>query len=157
MILLMTNPLRSAANSGRLEAAFAGLDFLVAVDFYINETTRFANIILPTPSAAEQENYEFGLYHLSVRNVDKSSWAAVPPPIGAKPAWEVLLRLGAIFMGAHALTTTGIDDRVFRQIAASAIKEGGPWTGLTVEEAVTKCDDAAGPERVIDLLIRVGS
>jgi anaerobic selenocysteine-containing dehydrogenase len=157
MILLMTNPLRSAANSGRLEAAFAGLDFLVAVDFYINETTRLANIILPTPSAAEQENYEFGLYHLSVRNVAKWSWAAVPPPAGAKPAWEVLLRLGAIFMGAHASTTKDIDDRVFRQVAASAIREGGPWSGLTVEEAVATCDDSLGPERVIDLLIRVGS
>ncbi|MET0154052.1 MAG: molybdopterin-dependent oxidoreductase [Candidatus Binatia bacterium] len=157
MILLMTNPLRSAANSGRLEAAFAGLDFLVAVDFYINETTRFADIILPTPSAAEQPNYEFGLYHLSVRNVAKWSWAAVPPPVGAKPAWEVLLRLGAIFMGARGLRTEDIDDLVFRHVAASAVKEGGPWPGLTVEEVVAKCAGAVGPDRVIDLLIRVGS
>jgi anaerobic selenocysteine-containing dehydrogenase len=71
MILLMTNPLRSAANSRQLEAAFAGLSFLVAVDFYINETTRFAHVILPTSSPAAQPNYEFGLYHLSVRNVAK--------------------------------------------------------------------------------------
>src|SRR4029453_8456205 len=40
MILLMPNPLRSAANSSELERAFSSLDFLVAVDFYINETTR---------------------------------------------------------------------------------------------------------------------
>src|SRR5262249_48564910 len=39
MILLMTNPLRSAANSRQLETAFSRLDFLVTVDFYINETT----------------------------------------------------------------------------------------------------------------------
>ncbi len=130
------------------EAAFAGLDFIVAVDFYINETTRFANIILPTPSAAEQENYEFGLYHLSVRNVAKWSWAAVPPPAGAKPAWEVLLRLGAIFTGAHGLSTKDIDDLVFRQVAAGAVKEGGPWHGLTVEEIAAKCAESVGPERV---------
>jgi anaerobic selenocysteine-containing dehydrogenase len=157
MILLMTNPLRSAANSGRLEAAFAGLDFIVAVDFYINETTRLANIILPTPSAAEQENYEFGLYHLSVRNIAKWSSVAVPPPAGAKLAWEVLLRLGAIFMGAHGMPTKDIDDLVFRQVAAAAVKEGGHWQGLTVEEIAAKCAGAAGPERVIDFLIRVGS
>ena len=74
MILLMTNPVRSAANSAQLEQAFAGLDFLVAVDFYINETTRHAHLILPTPSPAEQANYEIGLYLLSVRNVAKWSW-----------------------------------------------------------------------------------
>jgi anaerobic selenocysteine-containing dehydrogenase len=47
MFLLMTNPLRSAANSTQLERAFAQLDLLVAVDFYINETTRHADFILP--------------------------------------------------------------------------------------------------------------
>jgi len=60
MILLMTNPVRSAANSAQLEEAFSRLDFLVAIDFYINETTRHAHIILPTPSPAEQANYEIG-------------------------------------------------------------------------------------------------
>src|SRR5262244_3397309 len=98
MILLMTNPLRSAANSRQLERAFAGLDFIVAVDFYVNETTRHAHVILPTPSPAEQDNYEFGLYHLSVRNVAKWSEPATPR-FDAPEAWEVVLRLGAIFMG----------------------------------------------------------
>ncbi len=54
MILLMTNPLRSAANSQQLEAAFSRLDFLVAVDFYINETTRYAHTssLLPPPPSS---------------------------------------------------------------------------------------------------------
>jgi len=66
-----------------LVAAFAGLDFLVAIDFYINETTRYADVILPTPSPAELASYELGFYHLSVRNVAKWSPAVVsPPPIG---------------------------------------------------------------------------
>src|SRR5882724_1736933 len=138
MILLMTNPLRSAANSVQLDEAFAGLDFLVAVDFYINETTRHANLILPTPSPAEQSSYEFGLYHLSVRNVAKWSWRAMTPPEGTPDAWEVLLRLGAIFMGAGATPTKDVDDLVFAQVAASAVKNATRWRGLTVEEIVTK-------------------
>jgi hypothetical protein len=68
MILLMTNPVRSAANSAQLDKAFAGLDFLVAVDFYINETTRHAHH-LPTPSTAEQANYEVGPLSPVGRNV----------------------------------------------------------------------------------------
>jgi anaerobic selenocysteine-containing dehydrogenase len=156
MILLMTNPLRSAANSTELERAFKGLDYLIAVDFYINETTRHANLILPTPSPAELPGYEFGLYHLSVRNVAKWSWRAVPPPAGTPDAWEVVLRLGAIFMGAAAMPTKDVDDLVFAQIAQSAAKIATRWHGLAVEEIVTGVDGKVGPERVIDTLIRVG-
>ena len=156
MILLMTNPLRSAANSSELERAFKGLDYLVAVDFYLNETTCHANLILPTPSPAELPSYEFGLYHLSVRNVAKWSWRAVPPPTGTPDTWEVLLRLGAIFMGASAMPTKDVDDLVFAQIAQSAVKLAKRWPGLTVEEIVAAVDGKLGPERVIETLIRVG-
>jgi anaerobic selenocysteine-containing dehydrogenase len=69
----------------------------------------------------------------------------------------VLLRLGAIFLGARDQPTKDLDDLVFRQLAARAAKAGGPWPGLTVEEIATKCTDAVGPERIIDLLIRLGS
>src|SRR5205085_10052712 len=110
MILLMTNPVRSAANSEQLEAAFSGLDFLVAVDFYINETTRHADLILPTPSPAEQPNYEFGLYHLSVRNVTKWSSAAIEPPAGSQDSWQVLLNLGATLMGMDWHSAQQVDD-----------------------------------------------
>ncbi len=156
MILLMTNPLRSAANSGELEKAFEGLDYLVAVDFYINETTRHANMILPTPSPAEQSSYEFGLYHLSVRNVAKWSWRAMEPPAGTPDAWEVLLRLGAIFMGAGAMPTKDVDDLVFAQVAASIVRNAKRWPGLTVEEIVAGVDGRIGPERMIEALLRVG-
>src|SRR5262245_42629471 len=113
MILLMTNPVRSAANSAQLEQAFSGLDFLVAIDFYINETTRHAHLILPTPSPAEQPNYEFGLYHLSVRNVAKWSWPAPASAPESPAAWEVLLKLAGIFMGMADRSAAEIDEVVF--------------------------------------------
>jgi anaerobic selenocysteine-containing dehydrogenase len=155
MILLMTNPLRSAANSRQLERAFSGLEFVVAVDFYINETTRHAHVILPTPSSAEGVNYEFGLYHLSVRNVAKWSTPAVPSPPGAPEAWEVLLRLSAIFMGLSDRPTHEVDDLVFRQLATSAFKQSR-WPGLGLEEIAAKLGGAVGPTRLVDMLIRMG-
>ena len=93
MITLMTNPVRSAANSAQLEEAYAKLEFFVAVDFYINETTRHAHIILPTPSPSELPGYEIGLYHLSVRNVAKWSWPVLPAEPGQPETWEVLATL----------------------------------------------------------------
>ena len=41
----------------RLDRALASLDFMVAVDFYINETTRHADIILPPTGPLEHDHY----------------------------------------------------------------------------------------------------
>src|SRR5262249_17088316 len=146
MILVMTNPLRSAANSQQLEAAFSHLDFLVAVDFYINETTRHAHLILPTPSPVEHANYEWGPYHLSFRTVPNCWWSAFPPPPDAPDAWEVLLRLRAIFMGMLDRSLQNIDEVVFRQLAAVAVKSNCPWPGLAEEEIIEKLAGVIGPE-----------
>jgi anaerobic selenocysteine-containing dehydrogenase len=155
MILLMTNPLRSAANSEQLERAFAGLDFLVAVDFYLSETTRHAHIILPTPSPAEQASYEVGLYLLSVRNVAKWSSAAVPKAPDTPETWQVLSRLAACLMGLGALPPQAVDDVILRRFAEGAV-DGSPWAGLSVEEVVAKVEGGIGPERLIDMLLRIG-
>ncbi len=156
MITLMTNPVRSTANSEQMEAAFASLDFFVAVDFYINETTRHANIILPTPTAAEQACYELGLYQLAVRNFTKWSSAALTPPPGAPESWQVMLKLAAIFLGKADRPLKEIDDAIFAQLAGSLVKRHCPWPGLTTEEIMAKLAGSAGPERTIDLLLRIG-
>src|SRR5262249_52425402 len=137
MILLMTNPLRSAANSGQLEQAFSQLEFLVAVDCYLNETTRHAHLILPTPTPAEQTNYEFGLYHLSVRNIAKWSQRAVAGGGDSPETWEVMLKLSASLMGIGNQSVKEIDDLIFRQLASNAVKNTS-WEGLTYEEVVAK-------------------
>ena len=156
MILLMTNPLRSAANSRALEAAFAGLECLVAIDFYLNETTRHADFILPTPSPAEQPNYEFGLYHLSVRNTAKWSWAAVQPSADSPPAWEVMVQIGAGLLGLEGRATKEADDMIFAQLTQTAVKKNRHWEGLSVQEVVSSLAESIGPERIIDMLLRLG-
>jgi anaerobic selenocysteine-containing dehydrogenase len=156
MILLMTNPVRSAANSAQLERAFAGLDFLVAVDFYINESTRHAHIILPTPSPAEQANYEVGLYLLSVRNVAKWSWPAVPPPADTPESWEVLSNISARLMGLNGVPPKAVDDFILRRFAEGAVEGGCAWPDLTVDEMVEKLAGAIGPPRIMDMLLRLG-
>ena len=155
MILLMTNTLRSAANSDELERAFKQLDFLVALDFYINETTRHAHIILPTPSPAEQPHYEFGFYGMAVRHVAKWSQQIIPAPEGAPSAWQVLLRLSRGLMGMTDKSDRQFDDEMFTQLAASMVKRT-PWEDLTLGEVVEKCSQTWGPERTIDLLLRIG-
>jgi len=155
MITLMTNPLRSAANSEQLERAFKGLDFFVAIDFYINETTRHAHLILPTPAPSEQSGYEVALYLLSVRNVAKWSEPAVPAPPDRPETWKVFSAIGARLLGMGHLPEQAIDDFVFRQFAGAAIADGR-WEGLTVDEILEKVDGQIGPPRIIDMLLRIG-
>ncbi|MGO9452189.1 MAG: molybdopterin-dependent oxidoreductase [Candidatus Binataceae bacterium] len=156
MILLMTNTLRSAANSEQLELAFSRLDFLVALDFYINETTRYAHIILPTPVAAEQPHYEFSFYNFAVRNITKWSSAAVPASAETPSSWRVLLNLSRFLMGAAAKSEKEMDDALFAQLVGAMVKKTRRWPGLTAEEVLDNVAGEWGPERMADMLLRIG-
>jgi anaerobic selenocysteine-containing dehydrogenase len=155
MVLLMTNPVRSAANSEQLERAFAGIDFLVAIDFYVNETTRHAHLILPTPTAAEQGGYEAPFYLLSVRNVAKWSEPVRAPSPDAPESWEVLAQVAARLLGLAGVPLQDVDDFVFSQVAENALADTA-WLGLTVEEVTAALRGSIGPERILDLLLRIG-
>ena len=69
LITLAGNPARSTPNSARMERALAGLDFYVALDIYVNESTRHADVILPAPSPLQRGHYDLALYQLALRNV----------------------------------------------------------------------------------------
>jgi anaerobic selenocysteine-containing dehydrogenase len=71
---------------------------MIAVDFYINETTRHAHLILPPTSPLERSHYDIALTGFAVRNYAKYSPALFAPPAGARHDHEILaelaLRLG---------------------------------------------------------------
>ena len=52
------NPVLSTPNGRQLDRALAGLEFMVSIDPYINETTRHAHIILPPSSSLERAHYD---------------------------------------------------------------------------------------------------
>ena len=55
MVTIAGNPVLSAPDGDRLSRALEGVDFMVSVDPYLNETTRHADVILPPPpSVAER-------------------------------------------------------------------------------------------------------
>ncbi|MBF6907518.1 molybdopterin-dependent oxidoreductase, partial [Acinetobacter baumannii] len=53
LIAIAGNPVLSSPNGPRLAAALDGLDFMVSLDIYLNETSRHADVILPGPSPLE--------------------------------------------------------------------------------------------------------
>jgi len=87
------NPVLSTPGGHRLDAALPDVDFMFSIDNYINETTRHANIILPTPSGLEIEHFDLIFNLISVANNVKFSEALLPPSQDTPRDWQVLKEL----------------------------------------------------------------
>ena len=83
LITIGGNPALSLPNSARVNDALSSLDFMVSVDPYLNETTRHADVILPTPPPSRRDHYDIAFLNISVRNVAKYSRAG--DPVGGRP------------------------------------------------------------------------
>jgi len=110
------NPVLSTPNGTRLDRALASLEFYVAIDFYLNETTRHAHLILPPTFALERDHYDLVFHTLAVRNTAKYSPAVFPRPDDARHDWEILNGLthrlhGTIAARAKALVLQGLTPR----------------------------------------------
>ncbi|MBI2394928.1 MAG: molybdopterin-dependent oxidoreductase [Deltaproteobacteria bacterium] len=88
------NPVLSAPNGRRVEAALASLEHMVSVDGYLNETTRHAHVILPPVSPLQRGHYDVLLAAFGVRNHAKYVPAALPKGAHERHDWEILLDLG---------------------------------------------------------------
>ena len=103
------NPVLSTPNGRQLDEALAGLDFMVSVDLYINETTRHADVILPPTSSLEHDHYDITFNNFAVRNVTRYNEPVLPKPAGALHDWEIFVGLGQAFartIGQPARETT---------------------------------------------------
>ena len=73
MVTVAGNPVLSTPNGNQLDKAFSALEYMVAIDIYINETTRHANIILPPNTGLENDHYDVVFNYLAIRNYSKYS------------------------------------------------------------------------------------
>jgi anaerobic selenocysteine-containing dehydrogenase len=97
MLTLSGNPVLSTPDGAALGRAMDGLDFMAAVDIYINETTRHADVILPPTTALERDHYDLVFHLLAVRNTARFTPAVVDKDQTQRHDWqiyrEVTLRL----------------------------------------------------------------
>ena len=159
MITVAGNPILSTPDSGRLDAAFASLDFMVAVDIYLNETTRHADVILPAPSALQKSHYDVALLQLAIRNVANYSAPVLPLDTGQPDEWEMLCTLGMILQGVapDEADPSVVDDMTIAGLVDSAVAdENGPIGGRERDEILDALAERSGPERILDFMLRVG-
>ncbi len=132
LLSLAGNMVLSLPNGRRLERALDGLEFMASIDFFINETTRFADVILPPCSPLECSRYPLLEYTLTIRNRARYEAAVFPLPPDAKEDWELFVELGA------------------------AIARERGWTGPWRARLRSWFGRLGQPDRVIDLLLRLG-
>ncbi|WP_316574810.1 molybdopterin oxidoreductase family protein [Nocardia canadensis] len=107
MITYAGNPVLSTPQGGRLDEALDSLDFYVAVDMYITETTRHADIILPPVSPLEREDLNLLFPVFSVRNNARFDAHVFEPPADGLEDWQILARLLAEVVPLPARRVTG--------------------------------------------------
>lgn len=125
------NPVLSAPNGPKIEKALENLDFMVCIDFYLNETTRHADIILPPTGPLEHGHYDLVLNAVAVRNVAKYSPPLYQPMPDTRHDWQIFLEL-----------TRRLETR-------------GPlaWATAETKYQVLK---SLQPEGLLDLMLRMG-
>ena len=94
LITIAGNPVLSAPNGNQMDKALAGLDFMVSIDFYINETTQHADIILPPTSALEHDHYDIAFHRFAIHNTARFNQAVFEPAQDSKHDWEIFNQLG---------------------------------------------------------------
>ncbi|GAA0852710.1 molybdopterin-dependent oxidoreductase [Aliiglaciecola litoralis] len=93
MVLGAGNPVLTTPNGPQLDRAFESLEFMVAVDFYVTESTRHADVILPPVTALERDHYDLVFHKFAVRNFAKFSPAVFPLSENKRTDWQIYLAL----------------------------------------------------------------
>ncbi|NHA69240.1 molybdopterin-dependent oxidoreductase [Phycicoccus sp. CMS6Z-2] len=135
LLTIAGNPVSSTPAGHRLDEAVAGLDAYVAVDMYVNESTRHADVILPPTGPLERDHYDLVFHLLAVRDTARFTPALLPKDPGGRHDWEIARDLGAAYLAARG---TGLRERLSRRTL----------------EAVARL--RVSPTRQLDVLLRTG-
>ena len=79
---------------------------MVAVDIYLNETTRHADVILPPTSALERDHYDLVFHGFAVRNTARFTPAVFAKPDDARHDWEIFRDLAERLQVAAAASAS---------------------------------------------------
>ncbi|WP_327120179.1 molybdopterin oxidoreductase family protein [Streptomyces sp. NBC_01341] len=148
LIVIAGNPVLSAPDGDRLDRALAdGVDFMVSVDPYLNETARHADVVLPPPPPSQSAHFDFAFNSLAVRNQVRYSRPAVPLEADRMAESEILARLILAVGGTHGAPPEAVDELA---VSTALAKAGAP------ESLAADLTGATGAERRLDLMLRLG-
>ncbi|MFE6862116.1 molybdopterin-dependent oxidoreductase [Nocardia sp. NPDC057668] len=90
MFVSAGNPVLSVPNGDEFEAAAAGLDLMVGLDLYVNETTAHCDYILPVTTMYERDDFAITFQQFQATPFRQATAAVVPPRGLARSEWEII-------------------------------------------------------------------
>ena len=158
VITIAGNPVLSAPDGDRLDKALGGVEFMLSVDPYLNETTRHADVILPPPPPSRSAHFDLALNALAVRNNARYSPPALPLTDRPGEA-ELLSRIALILYGARPDGDPMlVDDQVIATTLAKEVADpDSPVAGRSVEDLTAMLPPGPGYERRLDMMLRLGA
>ncbi len=136
------NPVISTPNGNKMDKALQSLDYMVAVDFYINESSRHANIILPPTSSLERPHYNMAFHTLAVQNTAKYTEPLFLPEKNQRSDMHIFVELWSRLqpVGLKNKLKTWMTKRViYKKGEAGIIDEGlkkGPYPDLDLAKVI---------------------
>lgn len=122
------NALVSAPDAGRVEEGLRALDFLVVCDFFLSETARLADIVLPAAQWAEEDGT---MTTVEGRVVRRRSVRR--PPGEVHTDLEILSDLAARLGQAERFSYDG-PQAVFRELGRASAGGAADYAGITYEK-----------------------
>ncbi|MCY0939034.1 molybdopterin oxidoreductase family protein [Streptomyces sp. H34-S4] len=157
VVSIAANPVLSAPDGRRLDAALAGLDFMVSIDPYLNETSRHAHVVLPPAPPSQSAHFDFSFNTFAIRNQVRYSPPAVPLEDGRMDECEIHARLVLAVSGMHGTDPAAVDDLAIGAVLARECADpDSPLRGQDPARLAAQLAGDSGPERRLDLMLRVG-
>lgn len=121
LVTMAGNPVSSTPAGDELGSAFTDLDFMVSLDFFVNETSRYADVILPPTGPLERDHYDLVFHLLAVRNTARWSEALFERPPEARHDWEIARELALRII--HRREQADAETTTAAARAVSAVRE----------------------------------
>ncbi len=158
MITVAGNPVLSTPDGAALDAALAGLEFMVAVDPYLNETTRHAKVILPPPPPSRSAHFDIAFADLAIRNTARFSPPSLPLADDDCDEPTILRRLTLIALGQPDAPDRLVDDQWIAETLGKSVQDPeSPVYQRDPGELRALLTGSDSTEQRLDVLLRLGA
>ncbi len=87
------NPVLSVPNGDELESALGGLDLMVGLDLYVNETTAHCDYVLPVTTMYERDDFPITFQMFQTTPFRQATDAVVAPRGQSRTEWDIVADL----------------------------------------------------------------
>ncbi|WP_445488580.1 assimilatory nitrate reductase catalytic subunit NasC [Niallia sp. 03133] len=127
MFLMCSNPIVSNPNANLVKRALKKLKFFVAVDMFVSETAKLADLILPTSSYLEDEGT---MTNLEGRVMLRE--ASRPCPGEVKHDWQIICEIANVLGKGEYFSYTKAED-IFNELRKASKGGIADYSGITYE------------------------